>query len=190
MMNEPFEPAPFRSVRGALAFAFNFSHGSVKKPVLASLSSPSRPGRGLSGLDGAGQAGMIRAAVGKLEPAVRMHVICGRYAPKKMPCTCRRRCCVGYVLNGEWAQAVEWLTEYVLRAALAGTVSNFKLRRAIVVRFLGEELSIASVANQCHVKRDTASEHNKRVVTYLAEHERLAEIELKGKLEAAGVIET
>jgi predicted DNA-binding protein YlxM (UPF0122 family) len=48
------------------------------------------------------------------------------------------------------------------------------------VRFFGEELSISRVANDCHVKRDTAAEHNKRVVTYLEAHERVAEIELKG----------
>lgn len=189
MMNEPLEPPPFRSVRGALAFAFNFTHGSVKKPYLATLAGASRPGRGLSGLDGAGQAGLIKAEVSQLLP-VRAHIICGRFAPKRVPCACKRVCCVGYALNIEWAQAVDWLTEYVLKAALAGTVSNFRLRRALVVRFLGEEVSIAGVANECHVKRDTASEHNKRVATHLEEHERMAEWELKGKLEAAGVIES
>jgi predicted DNA-binding protein YlxM (UPF0122 family) len=58
------------------------------------------------------------------------------------------------------------------------------------VRFFGEELSISRVANDCHVKRDTAAEHNKRVVTYLEAHERVAEIELKGRLEASGVVES
>lgn len=190
MSNESADTPPFHTVKGALAFAFNFSHGSVKKPFLASLAGASRPGRGLSGLDGAGQAGLIRAAVHELKPAVREQIIIGRFAPRKLPCTCRRACCAGYILSFEWAQAVEWLTEHILVAALAGTVSNFRLRRALIVRFFGEELSISRVANDCHVKRDTAAEHNKRVVTYLEEHERTAEIELKGRLEASGVIES
>lgn len=184
------EQPPFRSVRGALAFAFNFSHGSMKKPFIASLAGASRPGRGLSGLDGAGQAGLIRAAVHELAPAAREQVLIGRFAPKKSPCACKRQCCAGYILNAEWAQSVEWLTEHILRAALAGTVSNYRLRRALIVRYFGEEISISTVANECHVKRDTAAEHNKRVVTHLEEHERMAEIELKGRLEASGVIET
>lgn len=189
MMNEPLEPAPFRTVRGALAFAFNFTHGTVKKPFIASLTGSSRPGRGLSGLDGAAQAGLIKSAVSQLAP-VRAHLIVGRYTPKKLPCPCKRQCCAGYLLNREWAQSVEWLTEYVLTAALAGTVSHFRLRRAIIVRYLGDEISIARIAGDCHVKRDTAAEHNKRVVLRLEEEERRAEVELKGKLEAAGVIET
>lgn len=184
------EPPPFRTVKGALAFAYNFSHGTVKKPFLASLAAgPSRPGRGLSGLDGAGQAGLIKAEVSQLLP-VRAHLLAGRYSPKKAPCPCRRPCCAGYVLNRDWAEAVEWLTEHILKAALSGTVSHFRLRRALIVRYLGEEISISRVANDCHVKRDTASEHNKRVVTYLEEEERRAEYEIQGRLEVAGVIET
>lgn len=187
--NESVETPPFRTAKAALAFAFNFSHGTVKKGFLAALVGSSRPGRGLSGLDGAGQAGLIRAEVGQLQP-VRAHVLAGRFAPRSIPCTCRRACCAGFVLNGEWAQAVEWLTGHVLAHALSGTVSNFRLRRTLVVRYLGEEVSIARAANECHVKRDTAAEHNKRVVTYLGEQERMADIEIKGRLEAAGVVET
>jgi hypothetical protein len=83
MSNEPADTPPFHSIKGALAFAFNFSHGSVKKPFLASLAGASKPGRGLSGLDGAGQAGLIRAAVHELKPAVREQIIIGRFAPRQ-----------------------------------------------------------------------------------------------------------
>lgn len=182
-----FEAPLFKTARGALLFAFNFTHGTVKKPFIASLVGGNRPGRGLSGLDGAGQAGMILAEVRQME-GVRQRILACRYSPQKNPCACRRPCCGGFVLNPEWAEAVEWLTDHILKAALAGTVSNFRLRRALVCRYFGLEISISRVADECRVKRDTAAEHNKRVVTYFQEQERVADIEIQGRLESAGVV--
>ena len=180
--------SPFRSLKGALLFAYNFTHGPLPQTAMAKMAGKPAPvGRGLSGLDGAGQAGMIKAAVGDLTP-VRAHIITGRYANKTLPCPCKRPCCAGSILNGEWAAAVEFLTEHIFRAALTGTVSHFRLRRVLIVRFLGEEASIAKVAEMCGVHRDTAADHNKRVVEYLRHEEDVAEIELRGKLEASGLI--
>jgi hypothetical protein len=77
---------------------------------------------------------------------------------------------------------------HVQGAALAGTISNYRLRRALICRYFGDRVNMIEVASHCRVNRDTASDHNKRVVDYLAEQERVAEIEIAGRLEAAGVV--
>ncbi len=184
---ERFDEPLFKSARGALLFAFNFTHGTVKKAALVTLMGGGSTGRGLGGLDGAAQAGMIKAEVHQLGQ-VRRRIIECRFAPPSQPCPCRRPCCSGEVVNLEWAESMSWLTEHILRQALTGTVSNYRLRRAILCRYFGQELSMTTVASQCGVKRDTASEHNKRVVTYLNEEERQANFEIEAKLYQAGVI--
>lgn len=179
---------PFKTTHGALTFAFNFSHGGVKRPYLATLADkPAPPGRGLSGLDGAGQAGMIRAEVLQLSD-VRRRILLLRFAPPQSPCQCRAPCCTGFRPNLEWREAHGWVAAHVLGAALVGTVSNFRLRQALVSRYFGQEKSMVKISEECQVKRDTASEHNKRVVAYLEEEERRAEWEIQGWLEARGVV--
>lgn len=180
----------FKTAKGALLFAYNFSHGTVKKPFLASLMGGSRPaGKGLGGLDGAAQAGMIKAEVAGMSQVHRF-IIAARYSPPKTPCECRAPCCVGFRLNRDWAEAIDWLAMHVHAAALTGTVSNYRLRRALVMRWFGQEVSMTEVASNCRVKRDTAAEHNKRVVAYLGVEETGAEREIYGRLYAAGVIES
>lgn len=187
-MSAVLDDTIFRSYREALSFAFNFTHGTIKRPMLATLAGgPSKPGRGLGGLDGAAQAGMIKAEVLKL-PNVRRYILTGRYARPHSPCDCRRPCCSRLLPNAEWVEAVEWLNEHIMRMALAGTVSNFRLRRALVVRYLGHEMNLSRVAQECGVHRDTASEHNKRVVAYLTAEERQAELEIDAALHVAGVV--
>lgn len=186
MLEEPL----FRTTKGALAFAFNFTHGTTKKGALAGMMGGASPkGRGLGGLDGAGQAGMILAEVRELV-GQRYRILTCRYSPPKTPCTCKAPCCVGFRLNRDWAEAIDWLAMHVQAAALAGTVSNYRLRRALVCRFFGEEVSMVSVANQCGVKRDTAAEHNKRVMHYLGEEERMAELEIGQRLYEVGLVES
>jgi hypothetical protein len=179
----------FKTWQGALAFAYNFTHGTVKKPFLAQFLPGGRRGRGLAGTDGATQSGMIQAEVNQL-PGAQRRILEGRFAPRKVVCDCGRSCCAGFILGSQWAEAVEWLTEHILRQALAGTVSNFRLRRTIVVRYFGEEISLARMADYCGVKRDTAAEHNKRSVAYLGEQERAAEQGIQTRLYEAGLIES
>lgn len=195
-MNAMVEPTKFseqplfRSAHGALTFAFNYVHGSVKKPFLATLMGGSRTGRGLGGLDGAGQAGMIRAEVDQLEPA-RRRVLLLRYAPARAPCACKAPCCAGFRINPEWGSAVDWLAMHVLKTALVGKVSNYKLRQALVCRFFEpEKRSMVKISEECRVKRDTAAEHNKLVVAYFEEEEKVAEREIYGRLYDAGMIES
>ena len=70
--------AVFRSARGALMFAFNFTHGTLKKSALAGMMGASPNGRGLGGLDGAAQAGMIKAEVDHL-PELHQAILIARW---------------------------------------------------------------------------------------------------------------
>ncbi len=182
-----FYPPLFKTPRGALLFAFNFAHGSVKKGFLASLVGGARPGRGLGGLDGAAQAGLIKAEILKLGD-VPSNVITARFCPPKTPCTCRAPCCVGYRLNRDWATAIDWLSKHIHVAAQLGTISHYHLRRALVARYFGQEVSFKAIAAKCGVNRDTASDQNRKAVAYLSEQEDRAMAGAAGALEAAGVV--
>lgn len=182
------DEAVFRSARGALLFAFNFTHGTLKKSALAEMMGASGGGRGLGGLDGAAQAGMIRAEVDQL-PELQRAVLAGRYAPPVVPCPCRRPCCRGEVEGQEWGASVSWITERILHEGLAGTISHYRLRRALVMRYFGRKLSLVSVADQCRVHRNTASDRNSKVVEYLRKEEKLAEYAIDGRLKQVGIVE-
>ncbi len=188
MVEVAFDEPVFTSSRQALVFAYRFTHGTMKRPFLASLmGGPKKPGRGLAGLDGAAQAGLIKAEVGKLGP-LRRFILTARYAPQTVVCECKSSCCMGYTLNPEWAEAVEWLTDHALRAGLVGTISHYRLRRALVVRFFGDDVSMVKVAQHCNVHRDTVSDHYKRVSTHFGGEERVAQGEIDGALHVAGVV--
>lgn len=191
LTEQTFERPLFRSAHGALTFAFTFNHGAVKRSYLSTLADrPAPPGRGLGGLDGAGQAGMIRAEVERLSE-VRQRILLLRFSTPRSNCECRAPCCSGFRINPEWGTALDWMAMHVLPAALAGTVSNYRLRQSLVRRYFSDEKeqkSMVKIADECRVKRDTATEHNKRVVAYLEEEERRAEAEIQGRLEAAGVV--
>lgn len=194
--------AIFRTVRGAMMFALNFKHGTLKQPSLVAMMGGARTGRGLGGLDGAAQAGMILAELGRVRHR-RQAMLTARCAPPSLPCTCRSSCCREWRLNPEWDQAITLLTAHVLEEGLAGTVSHYRLRRAMVVRyFLGKEgkaprngvpsalkQSLADVAQACGVHRNTASSYNKAIVEHLRKEEQLATFEIEGLLKDAFIIE-
>lgn len=182
-----FQEPLFKSTRGALAFAFNFTHGTMKKGTLAQFIPADKVGKGLVGVDGAAQAGMIKAEVGQL-PLLRRKVITSRFSPPKSQCSCRAPCCAGYRLNREWVEAIDWLSEHGVKSVLSKSDASYRLRRSLVVRYFGEPLSMIKIAEVCRVNKDTASDQNRKVVTFLADEERLAELEIQGRLEAAGII--
>ena len=177
----------FRGTKACLAFAMNYSAG-ISGPSWAKMGKPNPEGRGLVGLDGAAQAGMIQAELSRLVPA-RRWILVARMAVPRLPCACRRPCCVGYVERREWGEAVDALAEYVLTRGLTGTVSHFHLRRIIVMRYFGDLRGLTTIAKQAGVNRDTASLYNKRVVEHLAKEERMAWLEIGNYLEAAGLVE-
>lgn len=179
---------------GALKFAFNFQHGNLKLGTLGSLVGGSRVGRGLTGLDGSGQAGLLRVELGKLlerveKGSLHFHILIARFALPSVKCECGRLCCQGYRENPEWAIAIDDIAEYVLAAGATGTISHFRLRRALVARHFGIRVAFVDVAKQCGVNRDTASEHYRKVTDLLKKEERLARYEAEDLLKKAGLVE-
>jgi hypothetical protein len=184
------ELALFRSMNGALAFALNFRHGTLKPSQLSVMMGGSHPvGRGLSGLDGAAQAGMIRAEIDQLQPRVRGLILVAHFAPRSFPCPCRQACCSGHRPNGEWQQAISDIAVLVLSEALEGCSVNYGLRHAIIRRYFGVHKSLSEAAVQAGVHRDTASAHAAKIIPYLRGHDRAARFDLEARLKAAGVVE-
>jgi len=182
-MTEPV----FRSTHAALMFALNFTHGTLKRSTLAAMMSSAGNGRGLGGLDGAAQAGMIRAELEKLAK-LRRTILVARYVVATIPCDCGRSCCSKIRENAEWSEAVNCLSEYVLHEGLTGSVSHYRLRRALVMRYFGQRQFLVSIAEQCGVNRDTASAYNQKITERFRQEERLANYEIEGLLKAIGVM--
>jgi hypothetical protein len=189
---------PFRSVNHALAFAFNFTHGTLKRSGLAKMmGGPSAgTGKGLAGLDGAAQAGMVKQAMESMPPVYR-HTLVARFAPMAMACSCKQPCCRGYRESAEWAGAVDWLANHVLEIGLTGNVKHYKFRRSVVGRYFGAKISFITIAGECGVNRDTASALNAKVVDYFRGRrdeakpgvEWRARTELENILRTHGVLE-
>lgn len=162
---ESFDPL-FDSAHSAVVFAFNFSSQCYDRPLMNRMADgPKRPGKGLAGLDGAGQAGMIRREIAQLGP-LHEAIIIACFAPRSVPCDCRRPCCCGKKTNHEWSDAIGLITQYAV-GQLSGTVSNYRLRRGIVSKAFGEKVSIGELAVTCGVNRDTASAHNEKINSWL-----------------------
>jgi len=158
--------APFRSVNHALAFAYNFTHGTLKRSGMARMmGGPSGTGKGLAGLDGAGQAGMIKSAIASM-PAIYQNVLIARFAPMQDDCACGARCCRGWRESDDWGDAIDWLAEHILEIDLCGSVKHVKFRRAVVSRYFGAKVSFITIAGDYGVNRDTASSLNARIVDY------------------------
>jgi hypothetical protein len=179
----------FNTQTGALKFAFNFAHGGVKTWTIGSLAGGNKAGRGLAGLDGAGQAGLIRSALGRLAP-IRLHILTARYVIPSTSCACGEPCCRGYRENPEWTEAIKEIGEFVLKQGATGTVSHYRLRRALVMRYFGSKESYATIAAQCGINRDTASDYQNKVTTLLKAEEKLARYEAEAVLKDAGVVDS
>lgn len=178
----------FRTHKGALLFALNYTHGGMKAPSITALMGGTRKGRGLGGLDGAAQAGMIQLELKQMSD-LRRAVVVARYAVSSVPCACRAPCCREYRENPDWAGAVEWLTRYVLEQALTGNVSHYHFRRMLVARHFGVRETFIDVAARCGVDRHTASRQYKAIHEHLKAEERLARFEIEGILKNVGVVE-
>ena len=178
----------FKSAKGAMLFAFNYSHGTIKRSALAGMmGGRSRPGRGLGGLDGAAQAGIIKDLVRSLGDT-REAIVIARYEPRTIPCSCKSPCCRGFKDNPAWKNAIQLLTERALNV-LAGHLSHYRMRQALVARFFGVRDNLNEIAKACGVNRDTASDHYKKIVVFLAEQERLGWYDLEDRLKAANIVE-
>lgn len=158
----------FKSAHAALVFALNYSMQQYDRPLLNRLAyGPAKEeSRGLSGLDGAAQAGMIRAELAHLAP-LHQAVLVASIAPQRMPCECRAACCVGWKINPEWSTAVSELTTVAAAAALAGCVSNGRLRSALIQRLLGAKTTLADLAERHDVDEKTAGAHSTKLKKWI-----------------------
>lgn len=189
MVTAVYEEPLFRSVKGALMFSLNYSHGQLKKPFLVQLMGGGRSGRGLGGLDGAGQAGMIQVELDRLKTTVAKAVLVAKFSNPSTPCACRSVCCRGWRESPEWAEAINWLTGHVLTLGLGTKGRNYRFRRALVSRYFGVKESFIKMSTECGVERDTAAEQYKKISEYLKQQVDEARGELDGLLKTAGVVE-
>lgn len=138
----------FRSTYEALTFAFNFNGQNV---VTATLGLPPAGGngRGLGGLDGAAEAGNIKRIV-KLSGEFSENVAIARFMPKRIPCSCRRLCCQGWIPNLEWRGAIRHITREIQGVCFDGHADS-EYRNRVVGRYFMKEaerepfVSIAAV---------------------------------------------
>lgn len=184
----PQEEPLFASAHGALKFALNYSHGTVKS-TLGQLQGGGRAGRGLVGLDGAAQAGMIQAELSNL-PLLHRYIAIARLALPKSECDCSRACCRRWRENPQWSEPIDWLAEHVLLAGLSGSISHHRLRRALVMRYFGMRENFVDIGKVCGVERHTASEFYKRVAEHFKIEERKAFNAATRALVAAKIIES
>jgi hypothetical protein len=162
-MTEPLFPNAY----AALKFAYRFSLDQYDRPMMNRMADGPKPqGKGLVGIDGAAQAGMIRGEVAQLG-RMREAIVTACYAPKTIPCSCRRPCCSGMRPNSEFEEAISRITEQAI-TLLSGHLSNYRLRRAIVLRNFGVKPRITEIAGDCGVHRDTVSEQNVLISQWLS----------------------
>lgn len=160
----------FRSVEHALAFAFRHPQGDVGRPLMNRMADgPRRTGRGLAGLDASGQAGLIQAAV-REQGELAFAIAAARYLRHAVPCNCGASCCHGSRPNPDWVQAVATVTANA-SAALPHRTVMLPIRRAVVLRYFGQKLSLKDIAEHCRVDRNTASAHAKAITDFLRSQE-------------------
>lgn len=175
----------FNTVNGALLFALNFSHGTVKKPGLATLMGGGSKGRGLGGLDGAAQAGMLLAELEALKPH-RTAILVARFTVQSLPCSCARACCKRYRDNPEWLEAIAKVAEACL--VVCPPVTHYRVRLGMILRYFGAKASFKDIAAECRVSRNTVSQINSKVVEWLKLEEKKARWEYEGILKVEGIV--
>lgn len=94
--------------------------------------------KGLSGMDGAAQAAMVFNKLFHLPPFYQ-YIVFAAYAPRTIPCECRRSCCVGQKRNEQWHACIRMIEEAAITQALAGCITHRVLRRGIVQRAFGDK---------------------------------------------------
>jgi hypothetical protein len=178
----------FSSAHSALVFAFNFSMAYYDRPLMNKMADDPRPiGKGLSGLDGAAQAGFVRAELRNIG-AIGEAILTARIAPRSTPCECHRACCAGQIPSIEWTNAIDVLVQPAM-GALSGCISHYRLRQAIVRKHFGDRVSLSDAAEKCGANKNTATEHNQRILKALKTAESAAWGRLETKLIELGIVE-
>lgn len=185
-----YESEPlFRSAHDALVFAFNFSMDLYDRPLMNKMADEARPpGKGLSGLDGAAQAGFVRAELHSLG-VIPEALLIARIAPRSQPCDCRRACCSGQSLNPEWIGAVEVIVQHTMAALSGCGIVHYRVRRASVLRYFGERVSLTEAAEICGISKNTVTDHNQKILKVLKTDEAAAWGRFETRLIASGMVE-
>lgn len=177
----------FRSVEGALKFAFADDYDAVARSLMSRMADgPSRTGRGLDGVNGFAQAGLILAEVARL-PILQQDIITARFSPIKDECTCGSSCCCGYRHHPRWLSAIVRLTEYIAEE-LPETRSPRGLRDGVVRKYFGDKVRIAEIADYCRIHRNTASAHAGRIMDVLKADEKRVRSQISTQLDKAGLV--
>lgn len=162
----------FASAHNALVFAFNFSGQQYDRPMMNRLADNpvDYVSKGLSGMDGAAQAAMVFNKLFHLPPLYQ-YIVFATYAPRTIPCECRRSCCVGQKRNEQWHACIRMIEEAAITQALPGCITHRVLRRGIVQRAFGDKsVTLAELAEKAGVSENTANNHNSRVRQWLYGH--------------------
>lgn len=162
----------------AASFALNFLGNTYQRPLINRMATPSAIGHSLGGLDRAAQAGMIRAVIAKLGTVNEAFIVASK-APRRYPCTCGKPCCIRSKANPEWQDAIHLLVNHA-KESLGLCTGYYDLRKAIVAKYFGDQVSLTKIAEQCGVNRDTAGVHNSRIIKMLkaVEHQSWSELEI------------
>lgn len=198
MTTAQIEHAPlFDCVRDALVFAYSYAGQHYDAPAMyraINSSGPRRVGKGLHGVDGAGQAGMVRAEVHQL-PQDMQAIIAIQYAPRSWPCGCGKSCCSGHASNDEWTDALGILVQRAVGCALAGRVTHYRARKALVIRALVrcdalrgvKPDTLDEISAVAGVHRNTVAEHNRMVQEWVRQVHSAASNEIHARLTRNGI---
>ncbi len=171
----------FQSTHAALVFAFNFSMQQYDQPAMAKLMGKGiGSGKGLVGTSGAAQAGMVLAAVERLDPIHRA-AIYARFAPKFEECPC----CGGDKPTENWQHAVERLAAW----AVPSGISHMRSRRMLIAKFFGVRgVEIKTMSNDVGLNRNSLAERYREIGARLKKAEDQAQVKLDDEFKQRGLV--
>ena len=133
---------------------------------------PVGTGKGLVGVDGAGQSGMVRRGLDDISD-LHKAILIAQFGVPHISCGCGSPCCSRRRPNAEWNAALHYLAEYTA-SLFAGTLSNYRFRRALLERYFGarkdangKKVSVERLSEEFGVHRQTAAKYSERLALFL-----------------------
>lgn len=181
-------PGIMKSAKEAMVFALNYSDQQYALSPMAMFLKRTQvgSGRGLKGLDGAGQAGMVWAEITRLNYFHALALI-ARCTQHRLRCTCGAPCCSGWRANEIWREVTSQLCDYAA-CAVAGHLSNRRLRLASTEKVFGAKVTLEEIADHVSVSRVTASRQHAKIKDFLRTLEHAGWESLTSALEEKGML--
>lgn len=181
-------PGILKTAKEAMVFALNFSDQQYALSPMAMFLKRTHAGsgRGLKGLDGAGQAGMVWAEITQL-PYYQALALIARCTQHRLRCTCGAPCCSGWRANELWRETTSQLCDYGV-TAVAGHLSNRRLRLASTEKVFGAKVTLDEVADHVGVSKSTAARQHAKIKDCLRTLEHQGWETLTGALEEKGML--